>query len=122
MGSFTQQPAANPGFWTLRDNVIETHVLKRGRTAEYRFFVEWVNADGEHNMTLVCNCGFTTKKEAEAFVLSANKLGSIKAIEASEYDVECKVPQWTKHHATPHPEAPHSDFPWGSPMTFVEAS
>lgn len=119
MGSFRQQPAAQRGFWALNGNGIEIHSLKRGNTTEYRFYVPWYNADDEHKLTLVCDHGFTTKKEAEAFQAEALKLGRVKAIEASEYDTEAEVPQWTKHHAEPHPEAQASDFPWGSPMTFV---
>jgi hypothetical protein len=110
-----QQPSKGKGNWALTaDRAIQTLELKLGKTSSFYFFVPWGD-----KMTLVCDYVYSTKKEATAFVADITKLGSVKAIEASEYDVESDVPQWTKHHAEPHPEAQHSDFPWGSPMTFV---
>jgi hypothetical protein len=122
MGSFTQQPAALRGFWSLKGNDVQIHDLPKGNTHEYRFFVEWVNTDGDHRITLVADQGFTTMKEAKAFRAEALKLDRVRVIAASEYDVGSDVAQWTKHHASPHPEAQHSDFPWGSPMQFVSES
>ena len=121
MSGFTQQPAALRGFWALKGNDVQIHDLKRGNTHEYRFFVEWVNSEGEHRITLVADQGFTTKAEATAFRTAALKLDRVRVIEAREYDIGSDVPQWTKHHASPHPEAKASDFPWGSPMSFVES-
>ena len=118
MSSFIEQPTANAGRWNISEATVQTHVLQRGKVKEHRFFIEWLNADGEHKLTLVADQGFTTKKEAEAFVADTNSAGYVKAIEAKDYDPESDVPQWTKHHASPHPEAKHSDFPWGSAMSF----
>jgi len=113
VSSFKQQPSANAGFWALNGNDVLIHALKRGKITEYRFYVPWSD-----KITLVADQGFTTKAEADAFRTETLKLERVKAIEAAEYDVEAEVPQWTKHHTEPHPEAKHSDFPWGSPMTF----
>ena len=113
MGSFKRQPSANAGFWSLNGNDVEIHDLQLGRTHEYTLFVPW-----SAKITLVCDHVFTAKAEATAFRAETLTLARIRAIESSEYDVESDVPQWTKHHAEPHPEAKHSDYPWGSPMTF----
>ena len=120
MASFRQQPAAQSGFWALTASIIvKLHTLSRGNTKEYRFYIPWfIAGETKSKMTLVCDYGFTTKKEADAFILQTIEVGRVKAIEACEYDVNCDVPQWTKHHAEPHPEAQDSEFPWGSPMSF----
>jgi hypothetical protein len=112
-----QPPSKGKGNWALTsDHIVQILVLALGNTKSFYFYVPWGD-----KMTLVCDYIFSTKKEATAFVAATLKLGSVKAIEASEYDVDSDVPQWTKHHASPHPEAQHSDFPWGSSMTFVDS-
>ncbi len=122
MAAFRQQPAAFAGFWALTAlAIIKLHTLTRGRTKEYRFYIPWfLTGETKSKMTLVCDHYFTTKKEADAFILQTLKLGRVKAIEACDYDEELKVPQWTKHHAEPHEDAQVSDFPWGSPMSFKD--
>jgi hypothetical protein len=123
MGSFRNQPTANAGHWSLTTAEVEIHVLKRGNVKEYRFYIEWLNADGGHNLTLLSDQGFTTRKEAEAHVKSVEQSGFIKVIEAKDYDDDEKAPeQWTKCHASPHPEARNVEFPWGSSMSFKAAA
>lgn len=108
------------GMLSLVDNDVQIFNLDGERS----FFVEYVNRDGECNMTLVADITASNQKEAAAFRKEVLADGSVKTTQASDY-AGClkKCPDqilWTKHHPTPHEEAAPSPYPWGNPFTFPQ--
>ena len=112
-------PHVSDGKWDIIDRVIEIFANKLGNKVSYHPYIEWLNADGEHKITLVCSSAFSAKKEAEAF---ASKQERITVIDAADYDGSDNV-VWFKCHATPHPKDanPHG-YPWGRAMNFTAAN
>ena len=86
MASFDNQPIIRDGRYSLEDRQILIHTLATDDGEQHRLYIEWTNPEGKHSQTLVCNKGFTDKKEAFALRKEVKARGGIQTCEARNYN------------------------------------